>query len=132
LKAVISIYGPTDLAWAHAHPFVPDVVRGTEALEAYLGGTPEEVRGAYEMATPQTWVRRAQGRLPATLLIHGTGEHCVRARNAEMLAKSLVEKGQRIKVILLPFTDHGFDVRSGGFGEQVARGAILNFLREQL
>jgi hypothetical protein len=28
--------------------------------------------------------------------------------------------------------DHGFDVRAGGFGEQLARGVIVEFLRARL
>lgn len=132
LRGVISIYGPTDMAWSHANPFVPDVVRGTEALEAYLGGPPGAVPAAYEMATPQHWVRQAQGTLPATLLLHGKGERCVRARNAEMLVSALAEKKQPVEVVLIPFADHGFDVRPGGFGEQVGRGVILRFLADHL
>lgn len=129
LRAVVAIYGPTDLAWAHAHPYVPDVVAGTEALETYLGGTPRSAPEAYRLATPQTWLG---GAVPPTLLVHGTGERCVRPENAHKLATALAARGHAVRTLLVPWADHGFDVRAGGFGEQLARGVIVDFLRERL
>ncbi len=129
LRAVVSVYGPTDLAWSHAHPFVPDVVEGTAALEAYLGGTPETAPEAYRMGTPQSWVH---GRVPPTLVVHGTGERCVRMQNAERLVSALGAHGGDVRTLWVPFADHGFDVRRGGFGEQLARGVIVEFLRHHL
>jgi acetyl esterase/lipase len=128
VQAVISIYGPTDLAWAHAHPFVPDVVSGTSALEQYLGGTPAQSPENYRLATPMTWAAQA---IP-TLLIHGTGEHCVRPVNAERLRDTLLSHGKAAKLVLIPMADHGFDIRTGGFGAQLARGVIVDFLRRSL
>jgi acetyl esterase/lipase len=129
VRAVVSVYGPSDLAWAHGHPFVPDVVRGVEAVEEYLGGAPRAVPEAYRLATPQTWITDAT---PPTLLVHGTGERCVRAENATMLAAALRARGRPVRALLVPMADHGFDVRPGGFGEQLARGAIVAFLRARL
>ena len=128
-RAVISVYGPTDLAWAHANPFVPDVVGGTKSMEAYLGGTPEQSPENYRLATPMTWARAG---LPATLLLHGTAERCVRPRNAERLHAALLAVGASSKLVLVPFADHGFDVRPGGFGAQLSRGVIVDFLRAKL
>lgn len=129
VRAVVSIYGPTDLAWAHDHPYVPDVVRGVEAVETYLGGAPSAVPDAYRRATPQTWITAAS---PPTLLVHGTGERCVRPDNATMLAAALTAQGRPVRTLLVPFADHGFDVRRGGFGDQLARGVIVDFLRAHL
>jgi acetyl esterase/lipase len=129
VRAVISVYGPTDLAWGHDHPFVPDVVDGIDAVERYLGGPPTKVPEAYRLATPQTWVK---GVVPATLLIHGTGERCVRPEHASKLHDALVAHGNSPRTVFVPFADHGFDVRPGGLGEQLARGVILDFLREHL
>ncbi|MDB4928852.1 MAG: Esterase/lipase-like [Myxococcaceae bacterium] len=129
VQAAVSVYGPSDMAWAHAHPFVPDVVRGVEAVEVYLGGTPRTAPEAYRLATPQTWITDAT---PPTLLVHGTGERCVRAENATMLAAALRARGRSVRTLLVPMADHGFDVRRGGLGEQLARGVIVEFLRERL
>lgn len=129
VRAVVSVYGPTDLAWAHANPFVPDVVGGTSALEDYLGGPPERAAEAYRAATPMTLADRPQ---PPTLLLHGTAERCVRPVNAERLDAALKAGGNRSKLVLVPFADHGFDIRPGGLGAQLARGVILDFLRKHL
>lgn len=129
LRAVVSVYGPTDLAWAHAHPFVPDVVDGVDALETYLGGTPATAPDAYRLATPQHWLR---GPVPPTLLVQGTGERCVRMQNLDRLEAALRAAGDSVRALRVPFADHGFDVRPGGFGEQLARGVIVEFLRAHL
>ena len=129
LRAVVSLYGPTDMVWDHANPFVPDVVDGTAALEVYLGGPPSAVPDAYRLATPTTWLDHP---VPPTLLIHGTAERCVRPENAERLRAALTGAGQSVRVLTIPFADHGFDLRPGGFGEQLSRGAILRFLNDHL
>lgn len=125
VAAVVAIYAPTDLAWDHANPYVPDVVDGTAALEAYLGGTPTAQAEVYRQATPMTWADRP---VPATLLIHGTAERCVRPVNAERLRDALAAHGQPVRTLWVPFADHGFDVRRGGLGEQLSRHVLLDFL----
>ncbi len=134
-RAVVSVYGPVDLAWAHGNPFVPDVVDGPAGLERYLGGTPAEQPEAYAAANPLTWVERAARparRLPSTLLIHGMAERCVRPRNPEVLRDALQAGGHEVETLFIPWADHGFDMRRGGLGEQLARGRILEFLTREL
>ena len=128
-RAVIALYAPTDLAWDHANPFVPDVVDGTAALEFYLGGTPQAAPDAYRQGTPMSWLDHP---VPPTLLIHGTAERCVRPLNAERLRDALLARGQVVETLLVPFADHGFDVRPGGIGDQLSRAVILKFLAERL
>lgn len=130
VRAVISVYGVTDMAWAHDHPYVPDVVDGVAAMEFYLGGPPASAATRYRDASPGHWIDGRE--LPATLLIHGTGERCVRPENTTFLRELLRDAGMRQRTVLIPMADHGFDVRRGGIGEQLARGVILDFLRETL
>ncbi len=126
VRGVVGIYSPTAMVWGHDHPVRPDVVRGPEALEAYLGGTPAESPEAYRLATPQSWV---DGRvLPRTLLIHGGLDRMVSAEHSERLARALEEQKQPVRLLEIPLAEHGFDRRSGGLGEQLARAAILEFL----
>ena len=132
LRAVISIYGPVDLAWAHDHPYVPDVVDGTNAIEQYLGGAPEQIPSVYTAANPISWVTEGADSFPSTLLIHGLAERCVRPRNPEVLQAALQKHGRSVQSLLIPMADHGFDIRPGGLGEQLSRGVILDFLRETL
>jgi acetyl esterase/lipase len=127
VSAVVSIYAPTDLAWGHAHPSRPDVIHGPATLETYLGGTPEAKPDAYALGSATSWVARA---LPPTLLIHGLADQLVSPEHARRLAAALGVAGRPVELLLVPFADHGFDRRSGGLGEQLARARIRAFLRD--
>jgi acetyl esterase/lipase len=130
VRAVVGLYPPTDLAWGYDHPSRPDVVRGPDALEAYLDGTPTARPEAYRLATPQSWV---DGRsLPQTLLIHGGLDRMVWAGHSERLARALEERHQPVRLLEIPLAEHGFDRRSGGLGEQLARATLVEFLRAAL
>lgn len=124
-RAVVSLYAPTDLAWGHAQPLRPDVVRGPEAIECYLGGPPSQRAAAYRLASPASWGERA---LPSTLLIHGSADRLVSVEHARRLTASLSGRGQPVRSLLIPLAEHGFDFRRGGVGEQLARGVIVPFL----
>jgi acetyl esterase/lipase len=125
VQAVVSIYAPTDLAWGYENPSVPDVIHGPRSLETYLGGSPRDFAEAYRLGTPQSWLDRE---VPPTLLIHGEADRLVRAEHARRLARALLAARGRVELLLVPFADHGFDRRSGGIGEQLARAEILRFL----
>lgn len=125
VQGVVSLYAPTDLVYGHRNPMRPDVVGGTEALEWYLGGPPEAQAEAYRLGSPQSWADRL---LPPTLLIHGSGDRIVRLEHARRLAAELTRRGRPIRLLAVPLAEHGFDVRPGGVGEQLARHAILGFL----
>jgi acetyl esterase/lipase len=125
VSAVVSIYGPTDLAWGYDNPVRPDVVRATQALEGYLGGPPSAVPEAYRLASAVAWVGRP---LPRTLLIHGTGDRLVSVENARMLARALREAGRAVELLEIPLADHGFDAHAGGLADQLAQHAIVRFL----
>jgi acetyl esterase/lipase len=126
VEAVVSLYGPTDLAWGYEHPSRPDVVRGPAALRSHLGGAPAERSEAYRLGSPQSWVG---GRtLPRTLLVHGALDRMVSVEHSRRLARALHEAGASVDLLEVPLAEHAFDVRPGGLGEQLARGVILRFL----
>jgi acetyl esterase/lipase len=125
VQGVVALYAPTDLAWGHANPIRPDVVRGPESLELYLGGPPVPAAAAYRLATPQTWVDHP---LPPTLLVHGTEDRLVSFGHAERLAAALAAAGRRVRLVAVPAAEHAFDLRPGGTGEQLARCALFGFL----
>jgi acetyl esterase/lipase len=125
VRAVVSLYAPTDLAWGHDHPLVPDPIDGPASIEAYLGGAPSETSEAYHLATAGSWSDRPT---PPTLLIHGAGDRLVGVEHALRLASALRDAGRPVELLIIPMADHGFDQRCGGLGEQLARHAILEFL----
>jgi acetyl esterase/lipase len=126
VQAVVALYAPTDLAWGHDHPPFPDPIDGPGSIEAYLGGVPSAVPEAYRLASPSTWADRP---LPPTLLVHGSADRLVPVEHARRLSSALAAQRRPVQTLLIPMADHGFDRRPGGIGEQLARAAILAFLR---
>jgi len=129
VRAVAALYAPSDLLWGHANPMVPDVIRGTESIELYLGGPPAQRMEAYRLAAAATWADRP---LPATLLVHGGGDQLVSPVHSRRLAEALAKNGRDVDFLEVPMGEHGMDARPGGTGEQIARQALLAFLGQRL
>lgn len=129
VRAVVALYAPSDLAWGHAHPMVPDVIRGTESIEMYLGGPPAQAPEAYRLSAAAAWLDRA---VPATLLLHGGGDQLVSPIHSRRLAAALRGRGADVTHIEVPLGEHGMEARPGGTGEQVSRHAVLAFLGARL
>ena len=55
----------------------PDPIGSRPLLEAYLGGTPNQVPERYAAASP---IEHVSARVPPTLLIYGSRDHIVEAR----------------------------------------------------
>src|SRR6185295_14743748 len=69
IRAVVSLYGPTDLAAGYREPPSPDPLDVRGLLRALTGGTPDDRPEVYRDASP---IAYATGPLPPTLLIHGS------------------------------------------------------------
>ncbi len=123
--AVAAVYAPTDMAWGYDNPMRPDVVDGTASLAAYLGGSPRTHPEVFRRASPQSWTGRP---LPRTLLVHGTSDRLVSIEHLRSLRQALQVAGHPVRTLEVPLADHGFDVRSGGLGEQLSRRVIFDFL----
>lgn len=131
VRAVVSLYGPTDLAWAYDHPANMRVLDGPETLRRFLGARPQESAEAsdrYMLASPTAHVTP---RTPPTLLVHGGHDQLVRAENMERLAVRLEEAGVPHREVSLAYAQHGFDYNFNGWGSQVLRPVLLTFLREK-
>lgn len=125
--AVISFYGPTDLASGYSDVPFPDPLDVRAVLRTYLGGTPSEVPERYRAASPVMYVRAS---LPPTLLIQGRRDHIVKPRFARELQKALLAKGNRAVLVELPWAEHAFDAVFGGIGIQLGLDAVERFLQE--
>ena len=53
---------------------------------AYLGGTPEDLPAAYDLASP---VEQADASMPPTLLLHGADDHVVSPQQSAVLAERM-------------------------------------------
>ena len=125
VRAVISFYGPTDLAWAYTHPGRPDVIDTTRVLENYLGGSPASVPQAYASASP---IEHVSAQSPPTLFLHGGHDQLVRAENVERIIPKLASAGVPFTYVYLPWANHGFDYNFNGWGSQIAQAEIGKFL----
>jgi len=129
VRAVVALYGPTDLTWGYRNRANPLVLDTSAVLRRFLGGTPKTALDAYRLASPLTHVGPDT---PPTLLFHGQREALVSPRHTEFLAERLQAAGVPHQAVYLPYAHHGFDYHLDGWGSQVVRPVLLRFLREHL
>jgi len=125
IKAVISYYGPVDLAEGWRHPPKPDPLHVRGILETLLGGSPALVPDRYRDASPLTYATK---KLPPTLLIYGRRDHIVEARFGSQLDRALTRAGNPSVFLEIPWSEHAFDVIPSGPSAQLARFEIERFL----
>jgi acetyl esterase/lipase len=97
-------------------------------MESLLGGPPERVPAMYDLASPIT---HAGPLSPPTLLIHGEHDTAVPVCATHVLYEKLVAAGVPAACVILPQTDHIFDLvlpRVSPPGRS-ARAALDRFLR---
>jgi acetyl esterase/lipase len=130
VQAVVSYYGPTDLASLHK-----DLATGgpldvpqrwlKTSLEAWLGGTPEQQAERYRQASPISYARR---NAPPTLLLHGTADRLVPCEQSRQYARKLREAGAAVELLELKEAPHNCTSKH----EEKADAAMLGFLAQQL
>lgn len=125
VRAVVSYYGPVDLAEGYRHPPRPDPLNVREIEEAFLGGTPDDAPERYREASPITYAVRP---LPPTLLVYAGRDHIVEPRFGVMLDERLRATGTTSVLLELPWSEHGFDAVTGGPGAQLALYHTERFL----
>jgi acetyl esterase/lipase len=130
VSGVISLYAPTDLIWDYANLSNEYVIDGRGTLAKFLGGNPNEsheIRERYLLASP---MENVSSKTPPTLLIHGGKDQLVRLENMERLAGKLTESNVVNETLYIPYGQHGFDYNFNGWGSQITKTAILNFLKK--
>jgi acetyl esterase/lipase len=125
LRAVVSFYGPVDLAGGYREPPSPDPM-GVRALEAaFLGGTPDSVPDRYRDASPITYVA---GKLPPTLIINGGRDHVIAPRWGRLLHDRQLANGTVSALLEIPWAEHSFDSVENGPSAQIALYYTERFL----
>lgn len=125
VRAVISFYGPTDLAWDYTHPGRPDVIDTPHTLENYLGGSPTTAPQVYAAASP---IAHINAQSPPTLFIHGGHDQLVLAENVERIMPRLAAAHVPYTYVYLPWANHGCDYNFDGFSSQLIQARLSNFL----
>lgn len=129
VSAVVSYYGPTDLAEGWRVPPRPDPLDVRSVLEAFLGGTPDQIPSRYREASPVTHVSPTA---PPTLLVYGTRDHIVEARFGRDLHARLQAAGASSVLLEIPWAEHAFDALPSGLSGQLSLFYTDRFLAQAL
>ena len=125
VRTVVNVYGPVDLDALHRRSGSPRYI--DRCLRAFVGGGPDEVPDRYRAVSALASVRATSA---PTITVLGERDRIVPRIQAEALDAALAAVGVTHETLLLPATDHGFDLNWGGFGTQLARARIERFLAE--
>ena len=125
VRAVISLYGPTDLVEGYRDLPRPDPIGVRRTLEALMGGGPDAMLPRYSDASPLT---HAGTRQPPTLQIAGARDHIVLPRFPRLLDARLRASGNTSVLVEIPWADHAFDAVTFGPSAQLALYTIERFL----
>jgi dipeptidyl aminopeptidase/acylaminoacyl peptidase len=129
VRAVVSLYAPTDLRWGYEHPANERVLDGPGRIRDFLGGTPASHSEAFKLASATSHVNLGT---PPTLLFHGGRDQLVRDEHMGFLAGRLAQQHIPHRSVLIPYAQHGFDYNFDGWGSQIARQFISQFLAAHL
>jgi acetyl esterase/lipase len=119
VQAVVDSYGPTNLP----ELFNQDV-KDQPYMETFLGGTPTDVPGSYQAASPALQVAPND---PPFLILQGTADTAVPYTQSVELSTALTQAGVANRLILLNGVGHGFAL-SGPHRNNLPD--VANFLRE--
>ena len=102
VKAVVSLFGPTDISALYS--FYPAGSINQIALGLLLGGTPTTNASLYQSSSPINYVT-AQS--PPTLLLHGTADDIVPIAQSTALKTKLETAGVSVKMVTYQGAGHG-------------------------
>jgi acetyl esterase/lipase len=125
IRAVVSYYGPSDLADAYRHPPRPDPLDIRDVDVKFIGTPPDVKPAEYADASPISYADRRQ---PPTLLVSGARDNIVEARYSRMLRDRLAAGGTKVAYLEIPWAGHGFDNVLNGVSAQLATYYTERFL----
>ncbi|WP_163512348.1 alpha/beta hydrolase [Fodinicola acaciae] len=111
-RAVVDLYGPTDLA-------------ASTDWTAVMAGTPAQRPAEYRKLSPLTYAKPGR---PPTLIVAGLSDRIVPVSQSKLLDGALTKAGVRHQALYLPYADHGFDINWGSFQTQTAVAVVARFL----
>ena len=122
VAAVVAFYPPTDLARLSHQEYLG-------GMDRFLGGAPGAVPGRYRLLSP---ISRVGPGDPPTFLAHGGDDEIVPPEESELLSGRLREAGVPHRLVELPWANHTFDFSWGGWGSQITRSSLEEFLESRL
>lgn len=129
VAAVLALYPPDDLilGWKLNPTIGP--IQSKSLSETYTGGTPESVPERYRAVSPNLQVRP---NVPPTFIAYGEHDHLVPPVGHAQLAAKLAQAGVTHSVVVVPYSDHAYDLLWGSLGAQITRHAAGEFLRKNM
>lgn len=122
VAAVAALYSPTDLAGLSRAGYLG-------GMDTFLGGGLRTVPERYRDSSPTSHLDAED---PPTFLAHGGRDQIVPAEQSELLAGRLQEAGIPHHLVDLPWANHTFDFLWGGWGSQITRPTLNEFLERHL
>jgi len=122
VAAVAAFYPPTDLSRLSSLGYLGGMIR-------FLGGTQDTVPERYRLLSP---VSRVDPCDPPTFLAHGGADQIVPPGESKLLAEQLREASVPHHLVGLPWANHTFDFIWGGWGSQITRSTLQEFLEAHL
>lgn len=101
-KAIVSFFGPTDLADMYNNPLS---IYAPLLLEALTGATPQQNLGVYQQSSPAFFVNSG---VPPTMLLHGGKDDLVSPTQATILDSKLQASGVARQYVYYPNEGHGW------------------------
>jgi len=103
IKAVIDLFGPTDLTWMYNNHPLP--MYAQPQIANFIGGTPATKPAAYAEASPLNYVSATS---PATQIFHGTADPVVPISESQRLNTKLQTFGVTHEYITYAGEQHGW------------------------
>jgi acetyl esterase/lipase len=126
VRSVIATYPVVDPAGFYDNK-VPLMARAARMMAGeYTGGPPRQFPERY--ATISSTAALSPD-APPTLIFVGESDHLVPPEPTYQFVNRAKDSGIEVHLIRVPYGDHGFDAAAGSIGNQIVRGATLNFLR---
>lgn len=102
VKAIVSLFGPTDMA--ALHDFYPANSLSQIAIRSLMGGTPAMNAPLYQSSSPIHFVTAQSA---PTLLLHGTADPIVPFEQSTTLKSKLESVGVNVKMVSYANAGHG-------------------------
>jgi acetyl esterase len=125
IAATIAAYPVVDVARAYRNRDLTVGGFAKTMATDYTGGSPEEFADRYTSVSSAAHINPSA---PPTLLIVPEGDTLVAPDAAYAFAAQAQKAGVDVRLIKVPFAQHGFDLTPGGIGNQLVRTAALQFL----
>jgi acetyl esterase/lipase len=129
VRAVVSFYAPTNLKWGYENPANERVLDGPGKIRDFTGGTPSTAAEIIKLASATSHVN---SNTPPTLLLHGGRDQLVKDEHMALLSNKLERQHIPHRAVLIPYAQHAFDYNFNGWGSQLSRQLLADFLSAHL